>query len=188
MERRTVAPGSCYFFYPRLVVVVGAWDEARGSVNFAPVTWASPLSSDPPLYGICLSPQTYSHPLVLASGEFTVNFLSWRDAPLAAALGRLSGRAVDKAKELSLEVEASETVRTPTLARAYASAECLLRERHQVGDQTLFVGDVQLIHVADDAFDSDGVMRVDRLSPLLYLGGSRYVSTDPGSVTGREPE
>jgi flavin reductase (DIM6/NTAB) family NADH-FMN oxidoreductase RutF len=186
MERRTVAPGSCYFYYPRLVVVVGVRDDAKGTVNFTPVAWASPLSSDPPLYGVCLSPRTYSHQLVLKAGEFTVNFLSRRDAPLAASLGRLSGREIDKVATLGLELEASETVRTPSLATAYASAECILLERHHVGDQTLFVGDVQLIHVAQDGFDSDGVLRVDRLSPLLYLGGSRYVSTDAGSVVSQE--
>jgi flavin reductase (DIM6/NTAB) family NADH-FMN oxidoreductase RutF len=186
MERQAVAPGSCYFYYPRLVVVVGARDEARGTVNFAPVAWASPLSSDPPLYGICLSPRTYSHHLVLKTGEFTVNFLRHRDAALAAALGRLSGREIDKVKALSLELEASEAVQTPSLAAAYASAECLLLERHQIGDQTLFVGDVQLIHAAEDGFDADGVMRVDRVSPLLYLGGSRYVSTEAGTLVSPE--
>jgi flavin reductase (DIM6/NTAB) family NADH-FMN oxidoreductase RutF len=186
MERLTVAPGSCYFYYPRLVVVVGARDDAKGTVNFTPVAWASPLSSDPPLYGICLSPRTYSHQLVLKTGEFTVNFLTHRDAPMAAALGRLSGREIDKVKTLSLELEASEAVQTPSLAVAYASAECLLLERHHVGDQTLFVGDVQLIHATKGGFDADGVMRMDRLSPLLYLGGARYVSTDPGSLVSPE--
>ncbi len=75
---------------------------------------------------------------------------------------------------------------TPSLAAAYASAECLLLERHHFGDQTLFVGDVQLIHAAKDGFDADGVMRLDRLSPLLYLGGSRYVSTDAASVVSQK--
>ncbi len=187
MERESVAPGSCYFYYPRLVVVVGVRDEAKGTVNFTPVAWASPLSSDPPLYGICLSPRTYSHQLVLKTGEFTVNFLSHGDAAMAATLGRLSGRENDKVKALDLEVEASETIQTPSLAAAYASAECVLIERHHVGDQTLFVGEVQLIHAAAEGFDGDGVMRMDRVSPLLYLGGSRYVSTDSGSVVSPEP-
>lgn len=187
MLRQTVAPGSCYFYYPRLAVIVGVRDDAKSTTNFAPVAWASPLSSDPPLYGVCLSPRTYSHHLVLKTGEFTVNFLSYDDAALAAALGKLSGREVDKVKALELALEPGEALGTPSLAAAYASAECSLLERHQVGDQTLFVGEVQLIHTSPDAFDGDGVMRVERARPLLYLGGNRYVTADSDSVVLPEP-
>jgi len=186
MQRQAVSPGSCYFYYPRLVVVVGVRDDARATVNFAPVAWASPLSSDPPLFGVCLSPRTYSHQLVLKTGEFTVNFLRHEDAGVAAAFGRLSGRNTDKVKELALELEPPEALQTPSLAGAYASAECLLVDRHQVGDQTLFVGEVQLIHAAIDAFDADGVLKLERAAPLLYLGGSRYVSTAPETVVRPE--
>ena len=73
-------PGSCYFYYPRLVCVVGVRDESRSTTNFAPVAWTTPLSSDPPLFGVCLSPKTYSHQLALKTGEFTVNFLTEKHA------------------------------------------------------------------------------------------------------------
>ncbi len=177
MVREASLPGSCYFYYPRLVCVVGVRDEARGRTNFAPVTWTTPLSSDPPLFGVCLSPTTYSHQLVLKTGEFTVNFLGDEHAGLAERLGRLSGRETDKVKALDLELEAGEALSTPLLAAAYAAAECLLRERHQVGDQTLLVAEVHRIRTSPDAFDADGVLRLDRLHPLLYLGSNRYATT-----------
>ena len=186
MQRQAVSPGSCYFYYPRLVVIVGVRDDARATTNFAPVAWASPLSSDPPLFGVCLSPRTHTHQLVLKTGEFTVNFLDHADAALAAEFGRLSGRETDKVKALDVELEPGEALQTPSLARAYASAECLLVERHQVGDQTLFVAEVQLIHAAEGAFDSDGILKLDRCAPLMYLGGARYVTTSPASVVRPE--
>ena len=188
MARQSAVPGSCYFYYPRLVCVVGVRDEARDTSNFAPVTWATPLSSDPPLYGVCLSPKTHTHHLVLKTGEFTVNFLPTAQAPLVAALGRLSGREVDKVRALALEIEAGEVLSTPSLGVAYTSAECLLLERHQVGDQTLFVGEVQRIHAVKEAFDADGVLRVDRVTPLLYLGSNTYVGTDAASATRPAPQ
>lgn len=187
MERQSTVPGSCYFYYPRLVVIVGVRDDAKGTTNFAPVAWAAPLSSDPPLYGVCLSPRTYTHHLVLKTGELTVSFLTHEQAELADALGKLSGQEVDKVTALSLALEPPEVLGTPSLAAAYASAECLLRERHQVGDQTLFVTEVQIIHTRADAFDADGVLRIDRVLPLLYLGSSRYVTTDPTRVSAPEP-
>ncbi len=170
-------PGSCYFYYPHLVCVLGVRDDARGTTNFAPVAWTTPLSSDPPLFGVCLSPKTYSHQLVLRAGEFTVNFLTVKHASLADHLGRLSGRETDKVKALALELEAGETLSTPFLAVAYVAAECDLVERQQFGDQTLLVGEVQRIHTVPDAFDADGVLRTGQVDPLLYLGNNRYDTT-----------
>ncbi len=175
-------PGSCYFYYPRLVCVVGVRDDAKATTNFAPVAWTTPLSSDPPLFGVCLSPKTYSHQLVLKTGEFTVNFLTQEQASLADELGRLSGREVDKVKALALELEAADALATPTLAAAYVAAECALVERHHVGDQTLLVGEVHQIHAKAEAFDDAGVLRLERLSPLLYLGSNRYATTRPEPV------
>ena len=171
-------PGSCYFYYPRLVCVVGVRDESNSTTNFAPVAWTTPLSSDPPLFGVCLSPKTYSHQLVLKSGEFTVNFLTEKHAGLADQLGRLSGRETDKVKALSLDIEPGDTLSTPILTVAYVAAECALVERHHVGDQTLLVGEVHQIHAAPDVFDADGVLRIQHLSPLLYLGSNRYATTE----------
>ncbi|OFV81918.1 MAG: hypothetical protein A2Y78_14250 [Acidobacteria bacterium RBG_13_68_16] len=182
MPHESFVPGSCYFYYPRLMCIVGVRDDAKRTCNFAPVAWTTPLSSDPPLFGICLSPSTYSHQLVLKTGEFTVNFLSHEHAPLAETLGKLSGRDTDKVKALTLKLEPGEALSTPSLAVAYASAECLLLERHHVGDQTLLVGEVQRIRTSPDAFDADGVLRLDRLNPLLYLGSSRYATTAAASL------
>jgi flavin reductase (DIM6/NTAB) family NADH-FMN oxidoreductase RutF len=177
MVRESTAPGSCYFYYPRLVCIVGVRDEAKGTTNFAPVAWTTPLSSEPPLFGVCLSPSTHTHQLLLKTGEFTINFLPKEHAALAESLGKLSGRAADKVRDLKLELEAGEALSTPSLAVAYAAAECLLLERHHVGDQTLLVGEVHRIRTSPDAFDREGVLRLDRLSPLLYLGSNRYATT-----------
>jgi flavin reductase (DIM6/NTAB) family NADH-FMN oxidoreductase RutF len=114
---------------------------------------------------------------VLRTGEFTVNFLTFEDAAVCQALGRTSGRSIDKVATLGLELEPPAVLGTPTLARAYASAECLLVERHQVGDQTLFVGEVQGVRAEAAAFDADGLLRLDLVAPLLYLGSQRYVTT-----------
>lgn len=176
MARDATTPAECYFYYPHLACVVGVRDEARGTANFAPVTWATPLSSDPPLYGVCISPHAHTHRLLLASGEFTVNFLPREERSLVARLGALSGRAVDKVAELSLALEPGRTLATPGLAASYVFAECLLVERHQFGDQTLFVGAVQHVRARPGAFDERGVLVVDAAAPLLYLGGNRWAT------------
>ncbi len=178
---------AAYFYYPRPVAVVGVVDPARSSVNFAPATWMTPLATDPPLLGVCLSPATYTHHLILASGEFTLSFLEHRHAGLVARIGRLSGRDVDKVAALSLEVRRAETVEGGFLAEAYVAVECSLVSRHQTGDQTLMVGEVQRVHAEEDVFDRGGVLRVDRICPLLYLGGGRFVGTDHSLLVQPDP-
>lgn len=182
MERINAVPGSTYFYYPRLVCIVGVLDEDKETCNFAPVAWATPLSSAPPLYGVCLSPRTHTHKLVLKAGEFTINFMAHDDAGIVAAMGKLSGRTTDKVKALGLQLDPPDALRTPTLTRAYASAECLLVARHQLGDQTLFAGEVHSIRHDPDAFDGAGVLRPERVAPLLYLGAGRYLSGNPATV------
>ena len=186
MARDATTPAECYFYYPHLVCVVGVRDDARGSANFAPVTWATPLSSDPPLYGVCISPRTHTHRLLLANGEFTVNFLPRAEQPLVARLGALSGLEVDKVKELSLALEPGRAIATPGLAASYVFAECLLVERHHLGDQTLFVGAVQHVQARPGAFDDHGVLRLEAAAPLLYLGGNRWASAVAAPADGEK--
>lgn len=176
MSRASLPPGSCYFYYPRLLCILGTRDNARGTTNFAPVTWAMPLSSEPPLFGVCLSPNTHSHQLVLKTGEFTVSFVAAQHAALANELGSLSGRDTDKARQLKLELADPEALATPMLALAYAAAECRLVARHQVGDQTLLIGEVACVHAQANAFSADGVLNLNRVSPLLYLGHERWAT------------
>jgi flavin reductase (DIM6/NTAB) family NADH-FMN oxidoreductase RutF len=179
MLQGSAAPGSCYFYYPRLVCVVGVRDEAVPTVNLAPITWATPLSTDPPLFGICLSPQNHSHALVLKTGEFSVSYLSHEHAELVAAMGRLSGRSVDKVRTLGVRLAEPSALRTPWLADAYVAVECSLVDRHHFGDQTLLVGEVQGVHAAPEAFDEDGVLKVREVAALLYLGSNRYATLAP---------
>lgn len=186
MIQHAAAPGSCYFYYPRLVCVIGALDEAAGTTNLAPITWATPLSMDPPLFGICLSPQIHSHAMILKTGEFTVSYLPHEFADRVAAMGRVSGRRVDKAKQLELTLAPPTTLRTPWLADAYVAVECLLVDRHHFGDQTLLVGEVQAVHRAEGAFDEDGVLKAEAVRPLVYLGSQRFATLDVGSVCRQE--
>jgi flavin reductase (DIM6/NTAB) family NADH-FMN oxidoreductase RutF len=181
-------PESVYFYYPRPVCVVGVRDDSKGTVNFAPVTWTSPLSSDPPFFGICLSPSTHTHRLVLSTGEFTINFVDYELHATVERIGRLSGRAVDKVKELSLALAPPQILSTPSLADAYFSAECSVFERHHLGDQTLVVGEVMRTRVSAAAFDARGVLRLEAVRPLLYLGNNRYASTDALTATADAEE
>lgn len=176
MEGALNSVEAVYFYYPRLVCVVAVRDVAKGVVNVAPVTWTSPLSSDPPYYGICLSPTTHTHHLVVSTGEFTINFLDAAHREMVERMGTLSGREVNKVAMLGIELTPPAALGTPTLAAAYFAAECSLQERHHLGDQTLLVGEVMHTRTRPGAFNEEGVLDVASASPLLYLGRGRYLA------------
>lgn len=182
MELKDLHPGSAYFYYPRPLCVVGVHDDAKATTNFVPVAWATPLASRPPLFGVCLSPQTYSHGLLVKTGEFSLSFLDWNQAELVAKLGSTSGRETDKVAAFSLELGGSETIHTPFLARAYAAAECRVVDRRSYGDQALFVGEVLKVVAGEGLFGEDGVLRLERVLPVLYLGANHYLTVDRATV------
>lgn len=178
MEFKSLQPGAAYFYYPRPLCVVGVWDSKRERANFVPVAWAGPLASRPPLFGVSISPKTYSHQLLLQTGEFSLSFLPWQEVALVAKLGTVSGRDVDKVATFALELAESEVIAAPFLANAYVAAECKVTERHFLGDQTLFVGEILRVMAREGAFAADGTLRMEAMAPVLYLGANRYLTVD----------
>lgn len=182
MELKSLQPGASYFYYPRPLVVVGVWDQKNQRANFVPVAWAGPLASRPPLFGVSISPRSYSHQVLMQSGEFSLSFLPWHEVELMAQLGAVSGRDVDKVATYGLELIEPEVITAPLLAKAYVAAECRVAGRHALGDQVLFVGEVLRVAAREGIFAPDGTLRLDAVLPALYLGANRYLTVDPATL------
>lgn len=182
MELKNLQPGASYFYYPRPLCVVGVWDQKKQRANFVPVAWAGPLASRPPLFGISISPKSYSHQVLVQSGEFSLSFLPWQEVELTAKLGAVSGRDVDKVATFGLELAEAEVIAARFLTKAYVAAECRVVERHSFGDQSLFVGEVLRVAAREGVFAPDGTLRLERALPALYLGANRYVTVDPATL------
>jgi len=125
---------------PRQVVLITA--RHAGADNVWPLDFHVPLSFQPALYGIATQHGGYGAELVRSSGVFVVNFVpaAWEETIFAC--GRVSGRAGDKFAAVGLEKEEAETVDAPRLARSLGALECRVRETIEVGDHTLFIGEV----------------------------------------------
>jgi flavin reductase (DIM6/NTAB) family NADH-FMN oxidoreductase RutF len=125
---------------PRQVVLITTRHE--GADNVWPVDWHIPLSSSPSLYGIALTRNGYGAQLLRGCGIFVVNFVpaTWEKAILFC--GNVSGREVDKFAATGLRKEQAESVDAPRLADSLGVLECKVRQTLEVGDHTLFVGEV----------------------------------------------
>lgn len=165
------------FFYPYTVALIGT--KVAEAVNFMSCAWHSALSFDPPFFGVLVSKKRLTHSLLTQAKEFSVNFLSYEQAKIAAIMGRKSGRDVDKIRLAGISLSEPVTIKAPLIAEAYASLECLLQDIQTYGDHDLFVGRVVAVHVRPGSFNDLGVLEVKRIRPLCYLGSDCYVTVDP---------
>ncbi len=168
-----------YYHYPRIVAVAGM--RFNNKVNFIPLVWHTGLSFSPPLYGISISPKRFSFELILKSGEFSVNFVEFKYRNVVEKWGSVSGRDVDKSNLIRAGFKNGIKTDTPILDIAYVVHECELIEHYTLGDHTLFVGLVKATHYREDYFDDKTMLKVDSVSPLLYLGKHVYITVDPES-------
>ena len=125
---------------PRQVVLITA--RHAGAENVWPVDWHVPLSFEPSLYGIAANRNGYGTELVRGSGVFVVNFVPATWEAVILLCGNVSGRAADKFAATGLRKEEAESVSAPRLADSLGALECKVRQAVEVGDHTLFIGEV----------------------------------------------
>jgi len=172
--------GAFSHYFPRLTVVVTA--HAKGRDNAMAVAWHAPISFNPPLYGICLSPKRFTYQLIVDSKEFGVNFLPFNKAELIASVGGSKGQEIDKFHQFSIAKDKSVKTKVPVLKAAYAAYECQLVDDRGYGDHRLLVGEIVAVHWLKDAFAPENIIDLAKVSPALYLGNELYLTTAKDTV------
>lgn len=116
------------------VVTVGVGDEAAGLTVDSFVS----LSLEPPLVGIALRRHAALHELLREAGTFAVSLLASGQEHLAQHFAR---GVPPIAHWTGVETEQGE-LSAPLLSGALGWIECRLLSEHELGDHTLFVGEV----------------------------------------------
>ena len=150
--------------------------DAKGKPNIITLGEIFNLSIRNPVYvGIAVRKATYSHDLIKEQGEFTVNMPTATMLKEVLGCGSCSGRdGIDKFTRFNLTPLPSKYVKPPIIAECPVNLECRVVGFHNVGDHDLFIGDVLLEHVDEDALNSKGERDEDKLNPLIWLGGGFY--------------
>ena len=161
-----------YYTFPKMAALVTVMDKDKP--NIITLAWHSPLSFNPPLYGISMDPKRYSHNLIMDSKEWVVNFAPFSIVEKLHYCGRHSGRNVDKFRETGLTPVPAEKVSAPLIKECYSHLECRLAETKKYGDHTLFVGEV--VNVAADEGAFDRILK--NVLPVCYLGENTYTTID----------
>ncbi|MES1195345.1 MAG: flavin reductase family protein [Steroidobacter sp.] len=162
---------------PRPIAWITSVNEA-GVVNLAPFSFFNAVSSDPLQLVISVGLRDNDSlkdtgANIIRTNEFVVNMVT---EELITAMNISAADFPPDVSELDaagLHVAPGEKVKTPRVAESPVSFECVLRAQLPVGTNTLFVGEVVMMHVADPLirprFHIDGFAPIGRLgSPSMY--------------------
>ena len=163
-----------YYAFPMQAVLVTCKD-IDNKTNAITIAWHCPISKNPPLYGISLAPNRFSHNLIKKSKEFVINFLSFDFVDKVNFCGTHSGRNIDKIQKSNLTLIPSKEITTPSIQESYSILECRLKESISLGDHTFFVGEVVNINFDENAF-LEHVLENKHIQPTLYLGEKIYTT------------
>ena len=93
-----------------------------------------------------------------------------------------SGQEMDGFKAFNIERGKHLRTAVPVLKDAYAAHERKLVDSRRYGDRTWVFGDVVAVRSIEKAFAPAGILDLNTIKPLLYLGADCYISTDVNSV------
>lgn len=121
-----------------LYIVGGRAGERRNGMT---LNWATQLSSDPKLVGICIEKPAFTHELILEGRVFSLCIIDREDR----AIVRKFTKPVEvDAAARTLNGFAYHDGRTgaPILDQAVAYIDCEVRQDVDCGDHTLFIGEI----------------------------------------------
>lgn len=165
--------------YPGMVALVTA--HAEGINNIMAAGWHSYISYEPPIYGVAIAEERFTHHLISESGEFAINFVSGDQAHWIQEAGSFSGADEDKFEKLGIEFEQGVTIKSPILKDAYVAYECKVIDIRKYGDHDWVVGEIQLFYKDDTKFAENGLPDWNQHTIPLYLGRSQYLIAGPDS-------
>lgn len=165
--------------YPGMVAIVTV--SHKGEDNVMAAGWHSYLSYEPPIYGVAIGPERYTHHLVKESGKYAINFLPHEKANFIQQAGTYTGSSINKFKKGEMDFVYGLTTGTPILQDAYVVYECEVFDFRTYGDHDWFVGNIVQFHVDQEKFQGNGLPEFDQLSIPLYLGRSIYTNVNQNS-------
>jgi flavin reductase (DIM6/NTAB) family NADH-FMN oxidoreductase RutF len=145
------------FPLPVTVVTVGR----GGAENALTVSWAAPVSFDPPQFLFAVDRLHWSVEFLRSTRNFAVNLLREGEQKLAGHFARQSVWGEEKLD--AVETHESDTG-APVLAGAAAYLDCEVAQVIEVGDHLLVVGRV----VAGEVLDPDAAALTTAASGLRY--------------------
>jgi len=169
MGRKSLPPATLLF--PTPVVLVTCVDET-GKPNIITLAWVGVVNSEPPIIGISIRPERYSHACVKQLKEFVVNLPSEEMVRKVDACGVLSGRETDKFSSMGWKQVPAQKVKPPLIDECPVQMECKVKEMLSLGSHDLFLGEIVALHVKEEVQKEKGRIDITKALPLVFCPGA----------------
>lgn len=151
--------------YPMRTYLIVSSDGERTNVMAA--DWVVPLSHEPFMVGVVISPKRLTYEFIEKTGEFVVAVPTLDLKMKVWKAGTVSGR--DEDKSTLFKFVPSAKVGVPSIEECVANLECRVVEKREYGDHVFIAAEVLHSTYADFAFD--GGARIDRIRFLAHTWG-----------------
>ncbi|AOY77856.1 flavin reductase family protein [Clostridium formicaceticum] len=175
--------GAKNIIFPTPVFIVGTYGE-EGKPNAMNVAWAGICGSSPPSIGIAIREQRCTYKNIMNRKAFTINIPSEIYIKEADYFDLVSGNKTDKFSDTGLTPIQSDKVDASYIEEFPFNAECELIETLQIGEHTLFVGQIIDIKVDADCIDKNDLPDIEKIKPLLFDPAAIRYNT-VGKIAGK---
>jgi len=153
-----------------LYVLAAKSGDGEGQLATSTVNWVTQASFDPPLVAVGVKKDSISHAVVKEAGAFALNVLGKGQQDMAFAFFK---HAEPEGDTVAGESFTLGSTGAPILANTPAFIECRLKETVEIGDHSVFVGEVVDAGVAKEADGraDDETLTLRDLGEKTFYGG-----------------
>jgi len=148
-----------------------------GEVNATPFSFTMPVSVNPPLLALASVPSHHTFQNLKDTNEMVVNIPSASILEKLWITGEKFPQGINELKKAGLTAMPSVNVSPPRIRDCIAHIECKVTFTMECGDHHIVVGEVLEVGVRDDAI-KNGLLNVEKMKPILHLGGKVFVIGD----------
>jgi flavin reductase (DIM6/NTAB) family NADH-FMN oxidoreductase RutF len=147
-----------------------AAESADGRVAASTVNWVTQASFEPPLLAVGVKADSGAHSIIKESKTFALNILGKGQDSMAFSFFKPAEREGNSIAGESFSVG---TTGAPIFANAHAFLECKLVETVEIGDHSLFVGEVVDAGMTKniDGRPDDATLALRDLGEKTFYGG-----------------
>ena len=171
MAKQTWKPGNMLNPVPAVMVSVA---DKEGKPNIITIAWVGTVCTNPPMVSISVRPERYSYHMIEETGEFIINLTTEELVKACDYCGVVSGRDVDKFKEMQLTSFKVENCNAPAIAESPVNIACKVIEKKELGSHHMFIAEVVSVTVDDAHMNETGKFLINELGLVMYSHGEYF--------------